>query len=350
MHQYPRIQRHNARASRRTPGRIRHRIGHDCAEFVEVNQIAVLLSNSILPDNTVRFISEDEDGSYWFGTESGGAVKLLNGNWTVYNTSNSGLSFNWVSNILLSYKIKSESQSKNWFSLYGGGIASLNINSEWKIYKSPEYPLPDRKNKITFLLTDGNEGLWFGTFDQGIGHFNGDSVWSDYNTINLPINSNNFYSVIRDLNGNFWFASFGSGVLKYDNSNWIVYNTENSNLKSNFILTVKMDNSGKIWAGTDGGGISVFDGVNWITYSTENSSIPSNTINSIAFEGNKIWAGLSNWNGLDAKGVVSFDGNVWNHYSTSNSELPNNAVVTVFVDSKNTKWFGCFDGGLAILN
>jgi ligand-binding sensor domain-containing protein len=44
----------------------------------------------------VRAIAIDEEGNIWIGTAGQGLVKFDGVNWTVYNTSNSGLPDNYV--------------------------------------------------------------------------------------------------------------------------------------------------------------------------------------------------------------------------------------------------------------
>ena len=53
-------------------------------------------SNSGLPDNNVNTIAIDASGNKWIGTgddsfEGAGLAEFDGTNWTVYNTSNSGL-------------------------------------------------------------------------------------------------------------------------------------------------------------------------------------------------------------------------------------------------------------------
>jgi ligand-binding sensor domain-containing protein len=44
-------------------------------------------------DNRVKAIAIDGQGNKWIGTRGGGLAKFDGVNWTVYNTSNSGLPF-----------------------------------------------------------------------------------------------------------------------------------------------------------------------------------------------------------------------------------------------------------------
>ena len=57
-------------------------------------------TNSGLPSNVVWAIAIDGSGNKWIGTR-GGLAEFDGTNWTVYNTSNSGLPDNWVEAIAI---------------------------------------------------------------------------------------------------------------------------------------------------------------------------------------------------------------------------------------------------------
>ncbi len=61
------------------------------AKFDGTNWTVYNTSNSGLPDNYVSSIAIDGSGNKWIGTWHGGLAKFDGTNWTVYNTSNSGL-------------------------------------------------------------------------------------------------------------------------------------------------------------------------------------------------------------------------------------------------------------------
>jgi ligand-binding sensor domain-containing protein len=65
-----------------------------------------------LPDNRVYAIAIDGQGNKWIGTR-GGLVKFDGVNWTVYNTSNSGLPDNYVRAIAI------DGQGNKWIGTLG---------------------------------------------------------------------------------------------------------------------------------------------------------------------------------------------------------------------------------------
>jgi ligand-binding sensor domain-containing protein len=70
--------------------------GGGLAKFDGVNWTVYNTSNSGLPLTMLSSIAIDGEGNKWIGTYGGGLAKFDGVNWTVYNTSNSGLPFNDV--------------------------------------------------------------------------------------------------------------------------------------------------------------------------------------------------------------------------------------------------------------
>ncbi len=87
------------------------------AKFDGVNWTVYNTSNSGLPDNGVRAIAIDGQGNKWIGTYGGGLAKFDGVNWTVYKTSNSGLPNNDV------WAITIDGQGNKWIGTGGGGLA-----------------------------------------------------------------------------------------------------------------------------------------------------------------------------------------------------------------------------------
>jgi ligand-binding sensor domain-containing protein len=65
-------------------------------------------------------IAIDGQGNKWIGTDGGGLAKFDGINWTVYNTSNSGLPDNYVRAIAI------DGQGNKWIGTDGGGLAKFD--------------------------------------------------------------------------------------------------------------------------------------------------------------------------------------------------------------------------------
>jgi len=76
-----------------------------------------------IASNYVVAIAIDGQGNKWIGTAAGGLAKFDGVNWTVYNTSNSGLPDDWVTAIAI------DDSGNKWIGTHTGllveGLQSL---------------------------------------------------------------------------------------------------------------------------------------------------------------------------------------------------------------------------------
>lgn len=289
-------------------------------------------SNAGLPDNTVRTIAFDTDGSKWFGTNTG--VAHFDGiTWTVYNTGNSGLSNNFVNAVAV------DADGSKWFGALGGGVARFD-DTTWTAYNSGNSGLPEN-NEVRAIAVDLDGSKWFGTIAGGVSRFDG-TTWTVYNTGNSGLPINDVHAIAIDLDGSKWFGT-NAGVAHFNGTTWTVYNTSNSALPYNIVKTIAIDADGSKWFGT-WFGAAHFDGSAWTVYNTGNSGLPNNDVMSIAVD-----ADGSKWFGTYGNGVAHLDGATWTVYNSGNSGLPMNYLLTVAIDADGSKWFGTFGGGVGVL-
>jgi len=322
-------------------------VGGAVAKFDGTNWTVYNTSNSGLPTNYVWSIAIDASGNKWIGTYGGGLAKFDGTKWTVYNTSNSGLPSNYV------WSIAIDASGNKWIGTYGGGLAKFD-GAKWTVYNASNSGLPG--NGVYSVAIDASGNKWIGTWG-GLACLRQDGVsWTVYNTSNSGLPNGNVYSIAIDPSGNKWIGTLGGGLacLRQDGVNWTVYNTSNSGLHSNYVSSIAVDASGNKWIGTGGylqptlvflgAGLACLrqDGVNWTVYSTSNAWL--NYVYSIAIDasGNK-WIGTER--GL---ACLRQDGVSWAVYNTSNSGLPGNYVWSIAIDASGNKWIGT-ERGLACL-
>ena len=247
-------------------------------------------ANSGLPDNHIRSIAIDGNGTKWIGTQSGGLAKFDGVSWAVYNTTNSGL--------------------------------------------------PD--NEVSFIAIDGSGSKWIGT-DNGLSEFDG-NAWTVYNVTNSGLPDNYVTSIAIDGSGNKWIGTDGDGLAKFDGATWTVYNDTNSGLPGDYVASIAIDGGGNKWIGTAFGGLAKFNDATWTVYSSSNSGLPDNTVNSIAIDGSGIkWIGTFG-------GLAKFNGATWSVYNTLNSGLLDNNVTSIAIEGKGNIWIGEYNGGLAVFS
>lgn len=310
-------------------------------------------SNSMLPDDYVFSIANEENGNTWIGTFNG-LAKLNGNNWTIYNASNSGIGndvrsiaiegngnkwigttsglykfdgYNWTNCMTTTFSIntiKIDASGNKWIGV-NQGLIKLE-NSNWNIYNPVTIGLNSTIVKSILIDADGNK--WIGT-EAGIVKFD-DVNWTIYKP-------NYFKSITEDINGNKWAG--GVGFVKFDSIKWTTYNDSSRILHLDYINVVISDSVGNIWIGTDGFGISKFDGTNWVKYNSSNSGLINNHVNSIVIDGNG-----NKWIGTDSHGISKFDGTNWTTYDVSNSGLTYNEINNIIIDGSGNPWIGTTHG------
>ena len=301
-------------------------------------------TNSGLPSSWVYYLTIDESDNKWmcshtylgFGGHHGdGLIKYDNSEWTVYDTLNSGLKSNTVSDVVTDedgnvwiateFHVGSEGWGNN------GGIVKFD-GSKWTNFDTRNSDIPT--NDIKCIEIDNSGYKWIGT-SSGLVQFN-DTDWTVYTSnFSVPI-SNLINCIAFDDQGNNWLGT-GSALVKFDGIDWIVK-------ISFFTQFIEIDDAGYIWAGPSPyGGIEKGDGTFWNTYNMSNSGIPSNYVSCIAIDGSG-----NKWIGTDS-GLTKFDGTIWTTYNKLNSGLPDNRIYCISIDRYGNKWIGTYPG-LAVFN
>jgi ligand-binding sensor domain-containing protein len=170
-------------------------------------------SNSGLPSDTVRSIAIDGNGKKWIGTPRG--VAVFDGvSWTVYDTSNSGLPSNDV------YAIAIDREGNKWigtrtfrrgFFYFGGGLAKFD-GVNWTVYNTSNSGLPFDNVSVIMIDKDGNK--WIGTDGGGLVKFDGGN-WIVYNESNSGLPDNWVLTISIDKEGNKWVGTKFRGIAVY---------------------------------------------------------------------------------------------------------------------------------------
>jgi ligand-binding sensor domain-containing protein len=314
--------------------------------FDDGNWTVYNTSNSGLPSNSVFSIAIDENSNKWIGTYLGGMAKYDGSNWTVYDTSNSDLPDNHVSCIAI------DDNDKKWIGT-SGGMVTFDDNN-WTIYDESNSGFLD--NGVSCIAIDTNGIIWAGqgeyweSFDGALNFVGVGLVkWDGYNltvydTSNSTLPDNNVHCITIDNSNNKWIGMWDGGLAKFDDNNWTIYDESNSGLLSNCVTSIAIDNSDNKWIGTWDGGLAKFDDNNWTIYDESNSGLPSEYINSIVIDdSDNKWIGTT--------GIARFDDNGWMVYNTFNSGLSGNWVLCIAIDNNYNKWIGTkWGGGMAVYN
>jgi hypothetical protein len=120
----------------------------------------------------------DGSGRIWSGNTNSGLVRFDGANWTIYNTSNSGLPQNQVR------AISFDDNGNKWIGTNGGGVAMFDDN-DWTVFRTFNSDLPS--DYIRDIYIDSNDNKWIATHGGGLAIYKEDGATSvDDNINNLP--------------------------------------------------------------------------------------------------------------------------------------------------------------------
>jgi ligand-binding sensor domain-containing protein len=200
---------------------------------------------------------------------------------------------------------------------------------------------------------DRNGNIWLAAWKDII-RYDGKT----FINITSEASSGNYWSVLEDRKGNFWFGTIGSGVYYYDGKTFQHFTTSEG-LLNNEVGFIYEDRNGSIWFGVNGG-ISRYDGESFRNFIISGNSItedrtgktlpvtrPPNEVNSVVEDKNgKVWLGTRGQ-------TFVYDGNEFSVFTRDGKGFSN--VRSVIEDRKGNIWLGGADGlwrfdGRALVN
>lgn len=280
-----------------------------------------------LPSNNVLCASSDQEGTMWFGTQSG--IAIYDGStWEVMTTTtHPGLANNNVSSILVT------KEGNVWAA--GDFGASFYNGTAWTTYKTVDGLGSSRVTNISEMK---NGDIWFSDFN-GATHYDG-TVFTAYRAADgLPFGGTE--DVLEADNGGIILATGLGGVAVFNGTDFEMV-TEEDGLVSDNTTALLKDKDGNIWVGTSDG-ISVFDDtMKWMTNHTRMYTMPKpdtlNPVEDLAMdsEGN-IWSGIYVDYLVTVGGVAKFDGSAWTDYDEEEGVV-GPTIRAITVDEKDNIW------------
>jgi ligand-binding sensor domain-containing protein len=152
-------------------------------------------------------------------------------------------------------------------------------------------------------------------------------------------------NIFQDKFGNYWIASNGHGLYKYDGKKIKLFDHKDG-LNNNYVTKVQGEENGSLWLSkTDG--ICRFDGVRFVDHNGEMVNAPTKDINFRP-------SGLI-FNHLD--GLAYYDGSSFSHFTIhpKDYEPPKNnlyrpySVYSYIIENDNSVWLGTQDKGVCHL-
>lgn len=250
--------------------------------------------------------------------------------WEVFNTINSGISFNQVGGVV------KDNNGVLWVGT-GSGLSFFD-GVNWGEYNSQNSNLEDVLIKDLVFDHDGN--LWIGYSLFGVAKFDGTN-FVNYNLasyFNIYTGINTIHALDVDNNGNVYIGT-GNGVVRYNGSVFERFITGNGGLHDK-VADLKCDTiNNRVWVGTYKG-LYEFDGNSFINhYNMHDPSTPGygslQQVNRVTFDAEgDIWC--------TGYGVVEFDKILRNRKTvfTSNNGLEDPLVWGIAFDQNNNLWIG----------
>lgn len=227
--------------------------------LVEYSQAGTQLSG-------IRAIQEDEDGTLWLGTASGGVLKLDRHRQRFVRYRNDprhpySLSSDQV------VALFADRDRNIWVGTTGGGLDRFTYRQiPFNTYQHKPYnPNSLESNYTTSVLEDSHGELWVGS-RKALTRIDGKTgKFTFYRTAGQPggLSSTWVISMAEDRSGYLWFGTLGGGLNRYDRRSrrFKVYRhnpADPHSLSHDNVLGLFVDHKGTLWAGTEDG-VSAFD-------------------------------------------------------------------------------------------
>lgn len=303
-----------------------------------------------LPQNTINFITQDEKGFFWIGTNGG--LSRFDGYEFVNYTQKDGLPSNLIFDLL-------KTGDHNFWLATKNGLVSFN--PEGAIYnrvitpdesqKLPEppmfttYSLPDDKNvRFNNLIQSSTGTIWVGTenglyrLKKSTNHYQLESF-----DLALPPNANKFiYEVYEDRKGAIWIGTTDL-LMRISPNGRVTRYSENPGATYSVIVE---DSKNRLWVGTNHQGLFEF-GVDenetpkLIRQFAERKDSEIEWIDTISESADgKLWLG-----GLT--GLYQFDSTAETLFRyTRSSGLDYNRFQTSYEDRAGNLWLGTKANGI----
>lgn len=315
------------------------------------------LDSTVLSNNWINCISEDQDSIIWIGCQEGGVNKFdpLTEKFKQYlhNPKEPGsLGANLVNSIFI------DSKNTVWIGTTLGGLNRLNRETDtFKGYvhqENNDQSISD--NSVLAIFEDHQNNLWIGTDQGGLNKFDRTTeqfkVYKHIPNRNTSLSNNKIYDIAEDSSGLIWVAT-DNGLNAFDTQSekftrFLHNKDDDKSISSNQIRTLQIDDEQQLWIGTYGDGLNFYDRkhnrfYNYKKDKTNRKSINDNVAYSMIQDNSGlIWLGTSN-------GVNKFGKTKFIHFQNMSNDpnsLSNNFLWSICEGSDGKIWIGTNGGGL----
>ncbi|MDH4091225.1 MAG: ATP-binding protein [Cyclobacteriaceae bacterium] len=190
----------------------------------------------------ITSIKPDREGNLWITSNRSGLIR-------VKETS--------ISNIskpeLASNRINIIHEGPNGALYVGSDLNVFNICTKDTCRTITVRSLKDG-NGVRDIYVENEQSVWLATY-SGIIHV--DNGHETVYTTSEGMPAEDFRTILKDSQGNFWFGSRSGGLVKFRDGKIIKTYDRDNGLKSNYILATAEARDGSIYVGTHSGGMSI---------------------------------------------------------------------------------------------
>lgn len=305
---------------------------------------------------------EDLRGDLWIGTAAGVYRRHENRFRLVQSP---GDLLHDVSSIL------EDRQGNLWFACYGAGIVKLS-QGQFKHFQSSNGLAYD----YTISLFEDREGvLWIGTQGGGVSKFSSEQFTQVSQLKDAGIRL--IHGIGQAPDGAYWFASYGQGICRIDSqgkiSRWRLKDGLASDLVGDLVVTASgrvycatqqglslfekgqfknfgvpqglrhatlevlfLDHLQRLWIGSFGGGVSRFDGKRFETWSTPQGLLDDHVFAIHEDQKKRIWLGTG-------RGISILENGRFRNL-TQTEGFPSGKISAILEDPQGVFWLGSDSG------
>jgi len=291
-----------------------------------------------LASNQISCLYEDRQGNLWIGNQTHGLNRLAAG--TLANNNRRGRLFTAISarDGLASDNVAcltEDDEGSLWVGTTTGGVSRLTASKVTVFADFPEIP-----NSAAVPITQDAEGsMWIGITCGGLARVKDGVTTLFTQSHGLPDGC--IWSLLADTDGSLWMGTWGRGIARMKNGRITRFTKANNGLPSDEIIGIYRDRAGALWLGSNQGLHRWTDG-KFQSFRIADG-LPDNHIRFISEDrSGKLLIGTSGGMSLMK------DGKFTNH--TTENGLPNNMVRAIHEAEDGSLWIGTYGGGLARLH
>ncbi len=330
---------------------IKRRIGYvvydpSTATLKNEDQTAEMMKAS----SWVTCMAVDEEGNYWWSTESDIYYTRYSDGEIVHVAKTDGQAYSIFCRNGVAYVL-----------IHEGRLYRFMSDSSGRIHSMPEIDVlggtDNPELRLHSIFVDSAQNIWISTGQRGVWYYPSGSSEPEVLTTNSkdnPIQRGFINSIEEDSDGNIWLASDHGGISIFNkNAEAVTYlrndPTDENSLASNGVYTLSKDRDGNIWIGYTKNGMSIYRGQNK-TWSMNHlrilhdNNLPDDVNTTCEDNMGNLWLGTDS-HGLacvtpTGKEII---------YNMSNSALRSNVITALHCDAAGRIWIGTFYGGLSCI-